>query len=188
MRQGSRLTFITSPDSGSKGISRACRPSVSDYLIVREGPASVYVQARFTLLTTRDAVLPRLVTCMMTVRTSLPLGGCAPGPAPSLAEDPHLVARRQPLQSGRGDGMGRRPRCRIHFRPRRQCRARRPGGGDRCQSALHHAMKQQGEAAHLCEVRVSGRELEARRVVARLECSLQSGERACARRSTSVTS
>jgi hypothetical protein len=63
------------------------------------------VQARFTLLTTRDAVLPRLVTCMMTVRTSLPLGGCAPGPAPSLAEDPHLVARRQPLQSGRGDGM-----------------------------------------------------------------------------------
>jgi hypothetical protein len=39
--------------------------------------------------------------------------------APSLAEGPHRVARRQPLRPGRGDGMGRRRRCRLHFRPRR---------------------------------------------------------------------
>jgi hypothetical protein len=32
---------------------------------------------------------------------------CEQAPAPSLAEDAHRVARRQPLRSGRGDGMGR---------------------------------------------------------------------------------
>ena len=36
---------------------------------------------------------------------------CDQARAPSLAEDPHRVARRQPLRPGRGDGMGRRPRC-----------------------------------------------------------------------------
>ena len=56
---------------------------------------------------------------------------CDEAPAQTLAEDPHRVARRQPLRPRRGDGMGGRQRCGLHFRPRRQCRARCPGGGDR---------------------------------------------------------
>ena len=86
---------------------------------------------------------------------------CDQAPAPPLAEDPHRVARRQPLRPGRGDGMGRRPRCRLHIRPRRQCRARRAGGGGRCQSALPSCDEQRAEAAHLCELPVPSRELEA---------------------------
>ncbi len=85
---------------------------------------------------------------------------CDQAPAPPLAENPHRVARRQPLRPGRGDGMGRRPRCGLHFRPRRQCRARCPGGGDRDQSALPSCAQQQAEAAHLCEFHVPGRQLE----------------------------
>ena len=52
--------------------------------------------------------------------------------------------------------------------------ARCPGGGDRRQSALPSCDEPQAQAAHLCELHVSGRQLEAaRKVVARLECSLQ---------------
>ena len=42
-------------------------------------------------------------------------------------------------------------------------RGRRPGGGDRCQSALPSCDEQQGEAAHLCGLPVPGRELEGAR-------------------------
>ena len=52
-------------------------------------------------------------------------------------------------------------RCGLHFWPRRQCRTRRPGGGDRGQSALLSCDEQQAEAAHLCELPVPGRQLEA---------------------------
>src|SRR5271165_4217308 len=86
---------------------------------------------------------------------------CDQAPAPPLAEDPPGVARRQPLRPGRGDGLGGGARCGLHFWPRRQCRTRRPGGGDRGQSALLSCAEQQAEAAHLCELPVPGRQLEA---------------------------
>ena len=86
---------------------------------------------------------------------------CDQAPAPTLAEDPHRLARRQPLRPRRGDGMGGKQRYRLHFWPCRQCRARRPGGRDRHQSALPSCDEQQAEAAHLCELHVPGRQLEA---------------------------
>ena len=45
-------------------------------------------------------------------------------------------------------------------RPCRQCRARCPGGGHCCQSALPSCVEQQGEAAYLYELPVPGRQLE----------------------------
>ena len=39
--------------------------------------------------------------------------------AETLAEDPDCVARRQSLRPRRGDAMGGRQRCGLHFRPRR---------------------------------------------------------------------
>src|SRR6202051_4079903 len=57
-------------------------------------------------------------------------------PEEALAEHPHRVARRQPLRSRRGDGMGGGQRLRLYFRPSRQCDARCTGCRDRRQSAL----------------------------------------------------
>jgi hypothetical protein len=81
------------------------------------------VQARFRLLTTRDAVLPHLVTCLMTVRTSLPLGVRV-----------GRLRRHWPKTRivWRGDShYGRVEAMEWADQPRRHCRARRSGGGDR---------------------------------------------------------
>jgi Transposase DDE domain group 1 len=90
----------------------------------------------------------------------------------ALAEDPHRVARRQPLRPGRGDGMGGKQRYGLHFWARRQCRARRSRGGGCHVSALPSCNEQRGEAAHLCGLHWK----RPRKVVARLECSLQPGD------------
>ena len=50
---------------------------------------------------------------------------------------------------------------RLYFRPRRQCGARCPGGRDRRQSALPSCQEQPDQAAHLCELHLPGRQLEA---------------------------
>ncbi len=92
-----------------------------------------------------------------------------------MAEHPPGVAGRQPLRSGRGDGLGGGARRGLHFWPCRQYRARRPGGGSRGQSALLSCAEPQAEAAHLCAVSCTqaGSWRRPRKIVARLECSLQ---------------
>src|ERR1700682_5159463 len=73
---------------------------------------------------------------------------------------PHRVARRQSLRSRRGHGVGGGQRRRLYFRPRRQYDARCPGGRDRRQPALPSRREQRGKAAHLCELHLSGRQLD----------------------------
>ena len=57
--------------------------------------------------------------------------------------------------------MGGKQRCGLHFWPCRQCCARCPGGRDRSQSTLPSCDEQQAEGARLCELCLSGRQLEA---------------------------
>jgi hypothetical protein len=73
VRQGSRLTYNKFRKREQRDFTRVSAFS-QRLLDPPRRTRERLCAGRFTLLTTRDAVLPRLVTCMMTVRTSLPLG------------------------------------------------------------------------------------------------------------------
>ena len=102
---------------------------------------------------------------------------CDQAPAPPLAENPHRVARRQPLRPGRGDEWAEDHDADYIFGLAGNAVLDALVAETATTLRFHHALSSKREAAHLCEFHVPGRQLEngARKVVARLECSIAAG-------------
>ena len=96
-------------------------------------------------------------------------------PEEALAEHPHRVARRQPLRSRRGDGMGGGQRLRLYFRPSpamRRSMHRLPRPPTICASITPRS-SQTKLRTYASFTYQAGSWTRPRKVVARLECSLQ---------------